>query len=222
MSAVQSLISIVESLLGDDDGAKTALQAVKDEQAAEETELAALKAQIEALPAPTPAFDPSALQTSLDALSTKVDGLAAPADIDPLTERVAALEARNALDDAPAAGLPAPPPVTGTVTISIGPVDLPDPVVGTPYTANLSATGSAALPYQFSVAAGALPDGLALAGGGSISGTPTTVGESTFSIQAHDANNLAGVQEFTLTVDAAGPIEEPVVEPEPTPEPSAT
>src|SRR5262249_26054825 len=54
------------------------------------------------------------------------------------------------------------------------------PVVGTP-------------PYHWSLSGGAIPDGLSLtnssAGGVAISGTPTTVGSFSFTLQVTDANN---------------------------------
>lgn len=186
MSATQQLILLIEDLFGDDQSHKSTLDAIKAELATDEAEMVDLKAQLAALPA---AFDPTALEG-----------------------RVAALEARNAADDAAAGAAPNPdaPPVS---VITLGPATLPDPVVGQPYTASISASGSSALPFSFSIASGSLPDGLIMGAGGGITGTPTTAGQSDVTIQAHDANNDVGSVAYTLTVDVAPPAT--VAEPEP-------
>lgn len=203
--AVQTIIVILEQLVGDGANTVSAIAAAKTAQAADEAELADLKAQVAALTTEFGALPSGDAGTPFDPTSIN-DAISA------LTDRVTALEARNVADDASAAGLPVPAPVTGTVSIVLSPDTLPDPVVGTPYTANLTASGSAALPYLFSIASGILPDGLSLGSGGAISGTPTTAGSTDVSIQAHDANNLVGVQAYTIVVDAATA---PVVEPAP-------
>ncbi len=74
--------------------------------------------------------------------------------------------------------------------VSITPPTLPGGTVGTPYLATLTATGGV-LPYTWSVSSGSLPAGLTLTTNAdstaTISGTPTTLGTSTFSIQVADA-----------------------------------
>lgn len=63
---------------------------------------------------------------------------------------------------------------------------LPAATVGVPYTAQLLAQGGTP-PIVWSVISGALPNGLSLNGStGMISGTPTAVGTSTFTVQALD------------------------------------
>ncbi len=57
--------------------------------------------------------------------------------------------------------------------------------VGTAYSLSLAATGGTP-PYSWSVGTGQLPAGLALSGG-TISGTPTTVGTSAFTIKVSDS-----------------------------------
>ena len=52
----------------------------------------------------------------------------------------------------------------------------------------LSASGGRA-PYTWSVVSGALPDGLALSGDGSVSGSPTTAGIFSFTIQVADSGS---------------------------------
>jgi hypothetical protein len=67
------------------------------------------------------------------------------------------------------------------------PSPLPSGLPGTPYSQNLSAAGGLA-PYSFSVITGALPAGLTLAAGGTLSGTPTTSGVSNFTIRVLDGS----------------------------------
>lgn len=59
-------------------------------------------------------------------------------------------------------------------------------------------------PITYVVTSGSLPAGLSLASGGVISGTPTTVGTSSFTVTATDANSMTGVQTFQITIAAAG------------------
>ena len=74
--------------------------------------------------------------------------------------------------------------------VSITPPTLPGGTVGTAYLATLSATGGV-LPYTWSVSSGLLPAGLTLTTNpdstATISGTPTLLGTSTFTIQVADA-----------------------------------
>lgn len=68
-------------------------------------------------------------------------------------------------------------------TIQTG--SLPPGDVGEPYTTQLQAAGGTGA-YTWSVTDGALPDGLTLSSSGAISGTPTTVGGSTFTVRVTD------------------------------------
>src|ERR1019366_6054717 len=74
----------------------------------------------------------------------------------------------------------------------ITPASLPGGQVSIPYSATLMATGGV-LPYSWSVASGTLPPGLTLTTNpdstATISGTPTTIGTSTFTIQVADAES---------------------------------
>src|SRR5664280_2673123 len=80
--------------------------------------------------------------------------------------------------------------VRGAVLIT--PASLPGGQVSIPYSATLTATGGV-LPYSWSVASGTLPPGLTLTTNpdstATISGTPTTIGTSTFTIQVADAES---------------------------------
>ncbi len=64
---------------------------------------------------------------------------------------------------------------------------LPNGSAGSPYSASLVATGGTA-PYVWSIAAGSLPAGLSLSATGAIDGTPTTAGETSFSVLVTDAS----------------------------------
>ena len=71
-------------------------------------------------------------------------------------------------------------------TIALAPATLPNTTAGLAYSASLSATGGVA-PYSFAVTAGALPNGLALASNGTLSGTSISSGIFNFTITATDA-----------------------------------
>ena len=67
---------------------------------------------------------------------------------------------------------------------------LPNGTQNIAYSATLTASGGT-MPYSWSVTAGTLPTGLALASGtGVISGTPTGTGTSNFTVQVTDTNSL--------------------------------
>ncbi|HUQ91995.1 MAG TPA: putative Ig domain-containing protein [Bryobacteraceae bacterium] len=95
-----------------------------------------------------------------------------------------------------------------TITIrspfTITPTTLPNATRGTAYSQTISAPGGTA-PLTFSVNSGSLPTGLQLnASSGVISGTPTTAGAFSFTIQAADSAGLTARQSYTVTVTVAG------------------
>jgi uncharacterized delta-60 repeat protein len=73
--------------------------------------------------------------------------------------------------------------------------------VGTPYTQVLSVNGVAAS-FNFTQPSGTLPSGLTLSGAGLLSGTPTTLGDYQFTVQAADpfTGQCSGSQNYFLTV----------------------
>ncbi len=73
-------------------------------------------------------------------------------------------------------------------TLTITTVSLPNGIVGTPYSSTLAASGGTT-PYSWTIVAGALPAGLSLNQGGTISGTPTTAGASNFTVQVTDSSS---------------------------------
>lgn len=87
----------------------------------------------------------------------------------------------------------------GSTALAITTVSLPSGTVGTEYSATLTADGGEG-PYTWSVTDGALPDGLTLAPGGAITGTPTAEGESSVTVRVADANSLFASKALTITV----------------------
>jgi hypothetical protein len=87
--------------------------------------------------------------------------------------------------------------------LAIATASLPNGTVNTAYpTTNLQATGGTP-PYSWSLSTGTLPTGLSLNPGGTLSGTPTAAGSSTFTVQVADSVNppqTAKSQSFTVTI----------------------
>lgn len=88
-------------------------------------------------------------------------------------------------------------------TLAITTSSLPDGVVGTAYSTTLAATGGTK-PYAWSIASGQLPAGLTLSSSGSISGSPTSAGSSSFTVNVSDSANPSQTvsASFTLNVTA--------------------
>jgi uncharacterized protein (TIGR03437 family) len=94
-----------------------------------------------------------------------------------------------------------PPTITTSTLLALG-------SVGVTYSQTLSASGGSP-PYNWSLASGALPNGLILSASGVITGTPIEQGSSTFVVRVTDSALVSAVQTFSLTVGAApsvGPI----------------
>ncbi len=99
---------------------------------------------------------------------------------------------------------------TTTTPPSITTYSLPGGTVNSAYSATLAATGGTP-PYSWSVISGALPAGLALnAGTGTISGTPTTAGTASFSVQVKDANAQTASASLSITINSPTPTVMPV------------
>lgn len=83
----------------------------------------------------------------------------------------------------------------------ITPTSLPDGALGYFYSETITSTGGFA-PYSFAVVPGSgdLPPGMTLAVDGALSGTPTTPGTYTFTVQAVDANHIGATQEYSLLI----------------------
>lgn len=88
--------------------------------------------------------------------------------------------------------------------LSISTGTLPDGQLGNAYSATLAASGGST-PYAWSVAGGTLPAGLSLSGGGVLSGTPSSAGSSSFTLQVTDAQSPAATttRSYTVVINAA-------------------
>jgi hypothetical protein len=87
--------------------------------------------------------------------------------------------------------------------LTIGtPPGLPTATVGVVYSATLQAVGGAS-PYQWAVTAGSLPAGLTFGGKGTISGTPTSSGAFSLTVEVTDAQSNRANKQFALAVAAA-------------------
>lgn len=88
-------------------------------------------------------------------------------------------------------------------TLAVSTPNLPRGTVGIAYSQQLAATGGTT-PYSWSLAAGALPTGLGLPTSGLLSGTPTTAGSFTFTVQVADSSTTQQVAQatFTVTIDS--------------------
>jgi hypothetical protein len=100
-----------------------------------------------------------------------------------------------------ATGTPITPP---TVTpLQIAAPSVPDATVGSSYSLTLTSTGGAQ-PVRWTVLNGAPPAGLALdQTAGTISGTPTRWGSSSFTLQASDASSPSLIDSKALTINVA-------------------
>ncbi len=96
---------------------------------------------------------------------------------------------------------------TATITsaaFTIATKSVPAAVEATAYSASLTASGGQ-LPYQWSIVSGSLPAGLQLnASTGTLSGTTTTAGTFTFSVQGTDATSHTAQQSLSLLVSTSG------------------
>ena len=83
--------------------------------------------------------------------------------------------------------------------ITLSPVNLPNALVGTPYSQAITAESGLA-PFTFTVASGTLPAGLSLSTAGLLSGTPTATGNAAFTIAVADAGGVPGSRAYTMSV----------------------
>ena len=92
--------------------------------------------------------------------------------------------------------------VTAPASVRIANSSLAAADVSTPYTTTLSATGGVA-PYQWSLAAGALPSGIQLqTSSGVMAGTTAVSGSFPFTAKVTDAAGSSATAAFTLTVSS--------------------
>jgi uncharacterized protein (TIGR03437 family) len=84
---------------------------------------------------------------------------------------------------------------------SITSASLPAGTVNVSYSQSPSATGGIP-PYTWAISAGSLPQGLSIGTGGIISGTPTTAGTASFTVQATDSAGATATTPTTLLIHA--------------------
>lgn len=97
---------------------------------------------------------------------------------------------------------PPPPPPPPALPPDITTSSLPQGTVSAAYSAQMNASGGTS-PYTWSLASGSLPNGLSLNSNGTITGTPSVAGTSSFSLKVVDSNGASDTQSLTLTVLAA-------------------
>jgi large repetitive protein len=92
---------------------------------------------------------------------------------------------------------------SGNLVITTG-ATLPAALAGVAYTQTLGASGGNA-PYAWALVDGALPDGITVDAGGTISGTTSASGSYQFTAQVTDQDGTTTRQAFTLVVQAGTP-----------------
>jgi YVTN family beta-propeller protein len=88
-----------------------------------------------------------------------------------------------------------------TYSVGVGTSSLPDADVGQAYSSTLAAAGGTG-PFTWSIASGALPTGLALnATTGAITGTPASIGTSSFTVQVADSESPVASATQALSIN---------------------
>lgn len=97
--------------------------------------------------------------------------------------------------------------ITVNPVLSISTTLLPSGIIGSAYKTKLKATGGVP-PVTWSLVSGALPGGLNLDPGGTISGTPTINGTFNFAVSATDLSTTPQVQQqaLSITIGQATPV----------------
>jgi len=100
---------------------------------------------------------------------------------------------------------------TATKSISVNPplsittTSLAAGSINVPYSASLVSAGGVS-PYTWTITSGSLPAGLSLAASGSITGTPTAQGTSTFTVQVSDSGSPAATASANLSITINPPV----------------
>src|SRR5215471_8574143 len=88
----------------------------------------------------------------------------------------------------------------------IDPAPLPAAVISVPYSTTLTSTGGMG-PFTWALSSGTLPPGLTISAGGTISGTPTTLGSTTFKVSVTDSQTpIAAVDIVSKTITVNSPL----------------
>jgi hypothetical protein len=101
--------------------------------------------------------------------------------------------------------------ITGPITVTVQALQtltltgsLPNATQGVAYSQTLTAKGGLA-PYTYAVTSGTLPDGITLSSAGVFSGTPTTVGASSFTVTATDSQSTPHTASLPLILQVLYP-----------------
>ena len=103
---------------------------------------------------------------------------------------------------------PSATPTSSRELLSFSSASLGTAYVGESYSGNVAPLGGTG-PYSVRLISGTLPSGLKFSGGnsGTISGTPSAVGSSTFTLEVSDANLSVKTQVFNLSVAELPPLD---------------
>ena len=88
-------------------------------------------------------------------------------------------------------------------TLTVQPNTIPSGTQNQAYNQLFTAVGGNA-PYTFAVTSGTLPNGLSLATDGTLSGTPTTPNNYSFTVTATDIDGNTGYRPYTFSIGTAG------------------
>ena len=86
-------------------------------------------------------------------------------------------------------------------SLAVSTMSLPTGTVGTAYSQALTANGGSPPYTSWSVVGGALPPGLSLCSSGTICGTPTTTGTSTFAVEVTDNAGTKASQQLSIAIN---------------------
>ena len=100
------------------------------------------------------------------------------------------------------------PTATPTVpALQITTTSMPDGNIGTDYTAFITSNGGMGTPHMFSIISGSLPNGLSMAGSYGVqstvvSGRPSTIQTTTFTVQVRDGTGHTATQALSVTINS--------------------
>lgn len=102
----------------------------------------------------------------------------------------------------------------GAAVVTLPPTSLAGGQLGLAYNAPLNPAGGGTAPYSYAVTGGALPAGLMLSAGGTLSGTPTAFGSFNFAVTATDSSAGSGpyaaTQNYSVQIEQPAPVANPV------------
>lgn len=105
----------------------------------------------------------------------------------------------RACNDEGCSGFAGPVSVTTLDDLGVSTSSVPAATVGVVYETELEAEGGRA-PFEWSISAGALPDGVGLATDGTVSGTPTAAGSFDFTAEVRSDDGQSATVDLTLAV----------------------